>query len=77
MKLSRDASFLVIPCPPLQVLFALLFSCHPFVPDAQISSGQSCIMIAIENSMKGEMIMPYHAQDVSPGVMDLLKKVTP
>ena len=32
-------------------------------------------MIVIENSMKGEMIRPSHAQEVSPGVMDLLKKV--
>ena len=41
-----------------------------------MSSGRSCILIVIENSMKGEMIRPYHAQEVSPGVMDLLKKAS-
>ena len=58
-----------------QVLFALLFSSHPFVPEEQITSGRSCIMIVIENSLKGEIIMPSGAQGVSQGLMDLLRKI--
>ena len=61
--------------PPLQVLFIILFGIHPFVPPEQISSGRSCIMIVIENSLQGKLLLPEWALQQMPGAVDLLKKV--
>ena len=60
---------------PLQVLFIILFGIHPFVPPEQISSGRSCVMIVIENSTQGKLLLPEWALQQMPGAADLLKRV--
>ena len=61
---------------PLQVLFIILFGIHPFVPPEQISSGRSCVMIVIENSTQGKLLLPEWALQQMPGAADLLKRVS-
>ncbi len=56
------------------MLYVMLFGGHPFVSPEDLSLGQSCVSIMMENSLAENMLLPPLAQGL-PGAVGLLRKV--